>query len=83
MSITFLRNKKASDVFNEYALQGKRTVISADGCDSTISDRFYSHPNGELWLGDAINWLGSLESESFDLVFADPPYNIKNIAGGE
>lgn len=38
---------------------------------------FYTHPNGEIWVGDAIAWLGSLQSESVDLIFADPPYNIK------
>ncbi|OLE55497.1 MAG: restriction endonuclease subunit M [Acidobacteria bacterium 13_1_20CM_3_53_8] len=37
----------------------------------------YEHPNGALWVGDAILWLRSLESESVDLIFADPPYNIK------
>ncbi len=38
---------------------------------------FFKHPNGEIWLGDAIAWLGTLETGSVDLVFADPPYNIK------
>lgn len=37
---------------------------------------YYEHPNGELFQGDSIKWLGSLESESVDLVVADPPYNI-------
>ncbi|MEW5870268.1 MAG: site-specific DNA-methyltransferase [Chloroflexota bacterium] len=37
----------------------------------------YSHPGGEIWIGDAIAWLSSLDSESADLIFADPPYNIK------
>lgn len=37
----------------------------------------YEHPNGRLFLGNSINWLCNLESESADLVFADPPYNIK------
>jgi site-specific DNA-methyltransferase (adenine-specific) len=37
----------------------------------------YDHPNGKLYLGDSIGWLKSLESESVDLIFADPPYNIK------
>lgn len=37
----------------------------------------YQHPNGKLFLGDSINWLKTLEKESVDLVFADPPYNIK------
>lgn len=38
---------------------------------------FYSHPGGEIWSGDAIAWLSSLPSASADLIFADPPYNIK------
>lgn len=36
----------------------------------------YQHPNGQLYQGDAIAWLASLESESVDLIFADPPYNL-------
>lgn len=38
---------------------------------------FYEHPNGTLYQGDAVKWLKSLKSESVDLIFADPPYNIK------
>jgi site-specific DNA-methyltransferase (adenine-specific) len=38
---------------------------------------FYAHENGELWRGDAIEWLCTLNTESVDLVIADPPYNIK------
>ncbi|MGB9755002.1 DNA-methyltransferase [Roseiflexus castenholzii] len=38
---------------------------------------FYSHPHGELWVGDAIAWLRALEPESVDMIFADPPYNLK------
>lgn len=37
----------------------------------------YSHPHGRLYQGDSVNWLKSLDAESADLVFADPPYNIK------
>lgn len=37
----------------------------------------YEHPNGKLFLGNSIDWLETLKSESVDLVFADPPYNIK------
>lgn len=36
----------------------------------------YSHPNGELIVGDCLRWLASLEPESVDLIFADPPYSI-------
>lgn len=38
---------------------------------------YYSHPNGEIWRGNAVTWLRTLDSESVDLIFADPPYNIK------
>ena len=38
---------------------------------------FYKHTNGKLWIGDSIKWLKSLSSQSIDLIFADPPYNIK------
>lgn len=34
-------------------------------------------PEGMIYQGDSIAWLGSLESSSVDLIFADPPYNIK------
>ncbi|MDC8001658.1 DNA methyltransferase [Aequorivita todarodis] len=32
---------------------------------------------GKLYKYDAIEYLKSLENESIDLIFADPPYNIK------
>lgn len=37
----------------------------------------FVHANGTLYQGDSFAWLRSLEDESVDLVFADPPYNIK------
>lgn len=41
------------------------------------SSIFFSHPNGSLWHGDALDWLTKVPSDSVDLIFADPPYNIK------
>ena len=38
----------------------------------------YEHPNGKLYQGNSIDWLASLDDASVDLVFADPPYNVKN-----
>lgn len=32
---------------------------------------------GSLYLDDSIDFLRNLDSESVDLIFADPPYNIK------
>ncbi len=37
----------------------------------------YRNKNGTLYEGDSIAWLKSIKSETIDLVFADPPYNIK------
>lgn len=37
----------------------------------------YKNPNGCLYQGDSFDWLESLSDESVDLVFADPPYNIR------
>jgi len=38
---------------------------------------FYKNDFGSLYGIDAIHFLKNLESESVDLIFADPPYNIK------
>lgn len=37
----------------------------------------YENKNGTLYQGNSLDWLASLEECSVDLVFADPPYNIK------
>lgn len=42
-----------------------------------VAQLHYATDKGQLYLGDAIAWLKSLETNSVDLVFADPPYNIK------
>jgi len=37
----------------------------------------YRHQNGSLYQGDGIAWLKSFPDHTIDLIFADPPYNIK------
>jgi site-specific DNA-methyltransferase (adenine-specific) len=61
--------------FGEPMLQGRFEAI--DDAVSGSPQLFYTHPRGEIWGGDAIAWLRSLDAASVDLVFADPPYNIK------
>lgn len=34
-------------------------------------------PEGEIFQGDSRQWLRSLPTGSVDMIFADPPYNIK------
>ncbi|MDR2067507.1 MAG: site-specific DNA-methyltransferase [Holosporaceae bacterium] len=37
----------------------------------------YCHKNGLLFTHDSLLWLKMIRDSSIDLVFADPPYNIK------
>jgi len=37
----------------------------------------YKSKDNVLYEGDSLEWLKSIESGTVDLVFADPPYNIK------
>lgn len=37
----------------------------------------YEKDGNYLYEGDSIEWLKSIESGTVDLIFADPPYNIK------
>lgn len=60
-----------------FGVNETRGVIRSTTPESETPQLYYEHPNGQLWLGDAIAWLRSLPSASVDLVFADPPYNIK------
>ena len=65
--------------FSEDHLKTKGTYLQIDlsELESEKPQLFYSHPNGEIYVGDAANWLKSLKSGSVDLIFADPPYNVK------
>lgn len=36
----------------------------------------FSMDDGQLYLGDSLAWLRTLEDGTVDLIFADPPYNI-------
>ncbi len=70
----FKRNKETPSFFGMTENKGTRIEIDGELKDSQL---IYSHSHGEIWLGDSIQWLSSRPSESVDLIFADPPYNIK------
>lgn len=61
----------------DVANKGKFIKMTARQLHSQTPKLFYAHPHGEIWLGDTISWLKKLPDESVDLIFADPPYNIK------
>lgn len=37
----------------------------------------WHNSNGTLYQGNSLEWLASLKSQSVDMIFADPPYNVK------
>ncbi len=73
--MNFKRNTVRSNEFTLFPDERKGYLLEIE--DDLEFQKFYSHTNGTLWLGDSIKWLKSIENESVDLIFADPPYNIK------
>jgi site-specific DNA-methyltransferase (adenine-specific) len=73
----YARHTKIPTFFGEPLLRGSFNELDAESIDPNTPELFYNHRNGKIWVGDAIAWLHTLESESVDLIFADPPYNIK------
>ena len=63
--------------FGELQLKGEKKEIDFAKRNGDNPILFYKHPGGGLWQGNSIEWLKSLNDESIDLIFADPPYNIK------
>jgi site-specific DNA-methyltransferase (adenine-specific) len=76
-SATYARNKDLPTLFGEELFNGIFLQLKENELVAEKPSLFYRHPHGTLWVGDTIAWLRSLSSESVDLVFADPPYNIK------
>lgn len=75
-AVTYQRATTLPTFFGQPLLKGVYHPLDP-ARDPRVPVLFYSHPNGELWTGDAYLWLCTLEAESVDLVFADPPYNLK------
>ena len=74
---TYQRTMQVPMFFDEPLLKGKFKKIEPDVDALENPALYYQHPNGKIWIGDAIVWLRSLPEASVDLLFADPPYNIK------
>jgi len=77
MGKTLSRNKELPTFFGELQLKGEKKDIDFAKRNGDNPILFYKHPDGELWQGNSIEWIRSLNDESIDLIFADPPYNIK------
>lgn len=75
MSKTKTRNKELPSFFGKIQRKGERVI--GDFIDNSKPQIIYKHPDGTLFQGDSIEWLKTLKDESVDMIFADPPYNIK------
>lgn len=73
----YARNKEVLTLLGEPMLKGAYPPLDAVQGKSDCPRPFYTHPRGQIWVGDAVAWLCSLPAASVYLVFADPPYNIK------
>lgn len=47
----------------------------------TVYQPAHIRKNGLIFTEDSLQWLKTLQDESVDLIFADPPYNIKKRIG--
>lgn len=70
-------NAEQLELDNLLPTKGKISPLDSSEAVPSEPALFYTHPNGAVWVGDAIVWLQTLPTESVDLVIADPPYNIK------
>lgn len=72
---------------NNYRVYSKEQIETFSVSDSSVSyslfeeieieEPYFETEFGQLYNMDAFDFLKSLDSESVDLIFADPPYNIK------
>ena len=67
----YSRNKEPLTFFGQPVLKGEYASLDPEQLKSEEPALFYSHPNGEIRVGDATRWLSSLEPESVDLIFAN------------
>ena len=76
---TFTRQKEIPVFFGQPQTKGERVFLEERSNGENTPTSFYKHKNGQLWVGDSIDWMKTLPSESVELVFADPPYNISKV----
>jgi site-specific DNA-methyltransferase (adenine-specific) len=70
------RNKEINNFFGERLTRGNKFPIDLNNHNQEMPELYYEHPNGNLFLGDCIEWMKGISTKTVDLVFADPPYNI-------
>ncbi len=67
-----IEDRKQTALF-DLLMKGELLPISVNESFNAV----YRLDDNILYEGDSIEWLESLDSDSIQLIFADPPYNIK------
>jgi site-specific DNA-methyltransferase (adenine-specific) len=73
---SFNRKTEIDDFFGQKQFKGKIFELQ-EKQDPSYPHLYYEHPGGKLFLGDCVEVMKGFKDESIDLIFADPPYNIK------
>ena len=64
-------------------LSNKSSILSLDNnidlINNTNVELAFKTNFGKLYHGDCLDLLSTLENESFDLIFADPPFNLNKL----
>ena len=66
-SSIYTRNTQMPTFFGQPILRGTYFEREDEHVSSEVPRLYYRHPHGEIWCGDALAWLKTLESESVDL----------------
>ena len=74
MRTSLAKNKDIPTFFGEVQLKGEKKEIDFKIKVDNAPIRFYKHPNGELWQGDTIEWLKSLNDESVEHTLKYPSH---------
>ncbi len=59
---TYIHNTEIPTFFGEPMLRGRFVEVD-EVATSDAPALFYEHPDGSIWVGDAVAWLNSLESD--------------------
>lgn len=74
---SFRRKTQIDEFFGEKLLKGRIIGPQQKGSNGDAVHIYYEHPHGKLFLGDSLSLMRAHDEKSIDLIFADPPYNIK------
>lgn len=61
----------------DYPLESSKLYADISSHNSSVIPPLFCRENGLLYQCDSIDWLKQLPENSIDMIFADPPYNIK------